>query len=72
MCQEAPKDGKTYGRNNGAWSEIVASNQYLDVVTLFPEENGTLSDENYQKVVDAVNKGITTARMRLTLMDLAQ
>lgn len=61
--QEAPKDGKTYGRNNGAWSEIVASNQYLDVATLFPEENGTLSDENYQKVVDAVNKGITTARI---------
>ena len=61
--QEAPKDGKTYGRNNGAWSEIVASNQYLDVATLFPEENGTLSDENYQKVVDAVNKGITTAKI---------
>lgn len=51
--QEAPKDGKTYGRNNGAWSEIVASDQYLDVVTLFPEENGTLSDEDYQKIVDA-------------------
>lgn len=61
--QEAPKDGKTYGRNNGAWSEIVESNQYLDVVTLFPEENGTLSNENYQKIVDAVNKGITTARI---------
>lgn len=60
---DAPKDGKTYGRNNGAWSEIVASNQYLDVATLFPKENGTLSDENYQKVVDAVNKGITTARI---------
>lgn len=60
---DAPKDGKTYGRNNGAWSEIVASNQYLDVATLFPEVNGTLSDENYQKVVDAVNKGITTARI---------
>lgn len=60
---DAPKDGKTYGRNNGAWSEIVASNQYLDVVTLFPEENGILSDEDYQKVVDAVNKGITTARI---------
>lgn len=51
--QEAPKDGKTYGRNNGAWSEIVASNQYLDLTTLFPNESGTLSDENYQKVVDA-------------------
>ena len=54
--QEAPKDGKTYGRNNGAWSEIVASNQYLDLTTLFPNESGALSDENYQKIVDAVNK----------------
>lgn len=63
--QEAPKDGKTYGRNNGAWSEIVASNQYLDLTTLFPNESGTLSDENYQKVVDAVNKGITTARVEV-------
>lgn len=62
--QEAPKDGKTYGRNNGAWSEIVASNQYLDLTTLFPSESGTLSDENYQKIVDAVNKGITTARIK--------
>lgn len=60
---DAPKDGKTYGRNNGAWSEIVASNQYLDLTTLFPSESGTLSDENYQKIVDAVNKGITTARI---------
>lgn len=65
--QEAPKDGKTYGRNNGAWSEIVASNQYLDLITLFPNESGTLSDENYQKVVDAVNKGITTARVEVDL-----
>lgn len=60
---DAPKDGKTYGRNNGAWSEIVASNQYLDLTTLFPNESGTLSNENYQKIVDAVNKGITTARI---------
>lgn len=60
---DAPSDGKTYGRKNKQWSEIIASNQYLDVVTLFPNESGTLSDENYQKIVDAVNKGITTARI---------
>lgn len=60
---EAPSDGKTYGRKNKQWSEIIASNQYLDLTTLFPGESGTLSDENYQKVVDAVNKGITTARI---------
>lgn len=60
---EAPSDGKTYGRKNKQWSEIIASNQYLDLATLFPSESGTLSDENYQKIVDAVNKGITTARI---------
>lgn len=61
--QEAPKDGKTYGRNNGAWSEIVASNQYLDLTTLFPSESGTLSDENYQKIVDAYENRVSLARV---------
>ena len=60
---DAPSDGKTYGRKNRQWSEIIASNQYLDLITLFPSESGTLSDENYQKIVDTVNKGITTARI---------
>lgn len=61
---DAPSDGKTYGRKDKQWSEIIASNQYLDLVTLFPTGgSGTLSEENYQKVVDAVNKGITTARI---------
>lgn len=63
VITEAPSDGKTYGRKNKQWSEIIASNQYLDVATLFPNESGALSDENYQKIVDAVNKGITTARI---------
>lgn len=59
---DAPKDGKTYGRNNGAWSEIVASNQYLDLTTLFPNESGALSEENYQKVVDAYENRVSLAR----------
>lgn len=63
VITEAPSDGKTYGRKNKQWSEIIASKQYLDLTTLFPSESGTLSDENYQKIVDAVNKGITTARI---------
>lgn len=61
--QEAPKDGKTYGRNNGAWSEIVASNQYLDYNSLFPDNGGTMSDENYQKVVDAYENRVSLARV---------
>ncbi|QOR58556.1 hypothetical protein [uncultured phage cr1_1] len=63
VITEAPSDGKTYGRKNKQWSEIIASNQYLDLTTLFSNESGTLSNENYQKIVDAVNKGITTARI---------
>lgn len=63
VITEAPSDGKTYGRKDKQWSEIIASNQYLDLTTLFPNESGTLSNENYQKIVDAVNKGITTARI---------
>lgn len=60
---DAPKDGKTYGRNNGAWSEIVASNQYLDLTTLFPNGSGTLSDEDYQKIVDAWENRVSLARV---------
>lgn len=61
--QEAPEDGKTYGRNNGVWSEIVASNQYLDVITLFPENSGTLSNEDYQKIVDAWENRVSLAQI---------
>lgn len=69
--QEAPKDGKTYGCNNGAWSEIVASNQYLDLTTLFPNESGTLSDENYQKVVDAYENRVSLARVNTVYFPLS-
>lgn len=57
---DAPSDGKTYGRKNKQWSEIIASNQYLDYDSLFPDMNGTLSDENYQKIVDAWESKIDT------------
>lgn len=60
VITEAPSDGKTYGRKNKQWSEIIASNQYLDLTTLFPNESGTLSDEDYQKIVDAWESKIDT------------
>lgn len=60
---DAPSDGKTYGRKNKQWSEIIASNQYLDLTTLFPTESGTLSDENYQKIVDAYENRVSLARI---------
>lgn len=50
---DAPSDGKTYGRKDKQWSEIIASNQYLDITAIFPSESGTLSDGDYQKIVNA-------------------
>lgn len=63
VITEAPSDGKTYGRKNKQWSEIIASNQYLDLTTLFPNESGALSEENYQKVVDAYENRVSLARV---------
>lgn len=63
VITEAPSDGKTYGRKNKQWSEIIASNQYLDLTTLFPSESGTLSNENYQKIVDAYENRVSLARI---------
>lgn len=60
---DAPSDGKTYGRKNKQWSEIIASNQYLDLTTLFPNESGTLSNEDYQKIVDAYENRVFLARI---------
>lgn len=60
---DAPSDGKTYGRKNKQWSEIIASNQYLDLTTSFPDESGTLSDEGYQKIVDAWENSISLVRL---------
>lgn len=60
---DAPSDGKTYGRKNESWAEIVASNQYLDYDSLFPEINGTLSDDNYQKIVEAWENRVSLVRM---------
>lgn len=62
VITEAPSDGKTYGRKDKQWSEIIASNQYLDLATLFPTGgSGTLSEENYQKVVAAWENRVSLA-----------
>lgn len=57
---EAPADGKTYGRNNKQWVETSGGTQYLDL-SMFSSESGTLSDEDYQKVVKAYEDKIGTA-----------
>lgn len=60
LVEEAPSDGKQYGRKNNEWSVIEAGGtQYLDL-SMFSSESGTLSDEDYQKVVKAYEDGVTT------------
>ena len=59
VVDEAPSDGKQYGRKDGAWAEIEASTQYLDL-SMFSADNGTLSEEDYQKVVKAYEDKVTT------------
>ena len=60
VVEEAPSDGKQYGRKDGAWEEVEASTQYLDL-SMFSADNGTLSEEDYQKVVKAYNNKIGIA-----------
>lgn len=55
---DAPSDGNQYGRKDGAWAVIEAGGtQYLDL-SMFSSESGTLSDEDYQKVVKAYEDGV--------------
>ena len=55
---EAPKDGKQYARQDGAWSIVSGgSTQYLDL-SMFTGDTGTLSEEDYQKVVKAYEDGV--------------
>ena len=57
---DAPSDGKQYGRMDGAWSVIEAGGtQYLDL-SMFSSASGTLSEEDYQKVVKAYEDGVIT------------
>ena len=71
---EAPIDGKTYGRKDGDWSEISSGGtQYLDL-SMFTDENGTLSEENYQKVVKAYENGviigsISNVKFQISIVD---
>lgn len=65
--EDAPKDGKQYARQDGTWSEISSGVQYLDL-SIFPEESGTLSDEDYQKVVKAYENGIIKGMLNDTFV----
>lgn len=74
FVSEAPADGKTYGRNNKQWVETSGGGtQYLDL-SMFSAESGTLSEEDYQKVVKAyenkVNVGLNGSVLCRIIIDL--
>lgn len=60
------QDGSKVLNSKLEWSDPVSGNQYLDLASLFPEENGTLSDENYNKIVEAYNNNVSLAKMQTT------
>lgn len=53
-------DGTKFLSDNGQYKEITTGTQYLDL-SMFSEESGTLSEENYQKVVKAYEDKINVA-----------
>lgn len=55
---EAPKDGKTYGRNNGAWVETAGGSEDTTASTIltnvFTEHKSTVTAEEYQALTAAL------------------
>ena len=49
---------------------IASSNQYLDM-SIFTEESGTLSEEDYQKVVDAFNNKVSVGAIQESFMPIS-
>lgn len=65
------QDGSKVLNSKLEWSNPVSGNQYLDLASLFPEENGTLSDENYNKIVEAYNNNVSLAKMQTTYLPMS-
>lgn len=60
---DAPSDGNQYGRKNNEWAVIEAGGtQYLDL-SMFSSDSGTLSEEDYQKVVKAYEDGVSNFKI---------
>lgn len=50
-------DGTKFLANDGTYKEVAGGMQYLDF-SMFTGESGTLSDEDYNKIVDAYNNKV--------------
>lgn len=63
-------DGTKFLSNNGRYKEISAGTQYLDF-SMFVSERGTLSEEDYQKVVKAYEDKVNTAFLDTSIYPLS-
>ena len=55
-------DGTKFLSDNGKYQAVSTTNSYIDYDTLFPSTSGTLSDTDYQKIVDAYNNKCTIVK----------
>ena len=67
---ETEGDGSKFLSNDGTYKEIASSNQYLDM-SIFTGESGTLSEEDYQKVVDAFNNKVSVGTVQEAFMPIS-
>lgn len=63
---DAPSDGKTYGRKNGAWASIESVGGSVDITDIvnrvfeLSEVGGTCTDEDYNALKGYAENGVTT------------
>ena len=67
---ETEGDGSKFLSNDGTYKEIASSNQYLDM-SIFTGESGTLSEEDYQKVVDAFSNKVSVGAVQEAFMPIS-
>lgn len=67
---ETEGDGSKFLANDGTYKEIASSNQYLDM-SIFTGESGTLSEEDYQKVVNAFTNKVSVGAVQEAFMPIS-
>lgn len=63
-------DGNSFLANDGTYKEVASSNQYLDM-SIFTGESGTLSEEDYQKVVNAFTNKVSVGAVQEAFMPIS-
>lgn len=64
--EDAPVDGKTYGRKDGEWKDVLVEN-VLDITEIYTKAsaNFTITSDTFDRIVEAYNKKCSTAYIGL-------